>query len=197
MACYNHPNAPAIENCSRCEKALCGMCANFFDVGVYCEKCARAVESERFVTAKADLFKKADSRPSTIVEIPDQPVAAARPRDTRDRGIIWLGVGGSASMIFFSLILYAYPSLFEFDAELIASRARVQALEDCRLVFEEIGYMLGRGQLPDASMRCPETAMPNIVTQSGDLVRVSHPNPAVHGLQAIYVTNNSHEVVME
>lgn len=92
------------------------------------------------MTAKADLFKKAESRPSTMVEIPDKPIA--KPRDTLDRGIIWLGVGGSASMIFFSLILYAYPSTFEFDEELIASRARVQVLEDCRLVFEEIGYML-------------------------------------------------------
>lgn len=195
MACYNHPNAPAIETCSRCEKQLCGMCATFFDVGVYCEKCAKAVESERFVTAKSDLFKKGDSRPSTMVEIPDTP--KAKLRDNRDRGIIWLGVGGSASMIFFSLILYAYPSVFEFDAELAASRAKVQALEDCRLVFEEIGYMLSRGQLPDATVRCPESNVPNIVARSGDLVRVSHPNPAVHGLHAIYVTNKSHEVVME
>lgn len=195
MTCYNHPNAPTIETCSRCEKELCGMCANFFDVGVYCEKCARAVESERFVMAKADLFKKGESRPSTMVETPPEPVR--KPRDTRDRGIIWLGVGGSASMIFFSLILYAYPSMFEFDPDLAAARLKAQALEDCRLVFEEIGYMLSRNQIPDPALRCPESSLPNIVTRNGDLVRVSHPNPAAHGLREIYVTNQSHEVVLE
>lgn len=46
-------------------------------------------------------------------------------------------------------------------------------------------------------MTCPETALPNLVTQPGDVVRVSHPNPSVHGLTAIYVTNDYHEVVME
>lgn len=195
MACFNHPNAPSIENCSRCDKPMCGMCANFFDIGVYCEKCAKAVESERFVTSKSDLFKKSEQRPSTMVTSPDAP--AARPRDSRDRGIIWLGAGGSASMIFFSLVLYAYPSVFEFDPEAAAARARVQALEDCRLVFEEIGYMLSRDRVPDDSLRCPDSNLPNIVTHSGDLVQVSHPNPASHGLHAIYVTNKSHEVVFE
>jgi len=171
------------------------MCANFFDVGVYCEKCAKAVESERFVTAKSDLFKKKESAPSTMVETPDTPTA--KPKDTRDRGIIWLGIGGSASMIFFSLILYAFPNLFEFDAEAAAARAAAQALEDCRLVFEEIGYVLAHGENLDPSLRCSDTNVPNIVTETGDVVRVSHPNPGRYGLSAIYVTSNSHEVVFE
>ncbi len=195
MACYNHPNAPSIESCSRCDKQLCGMCANFSEIGVYCEKCAKAIETERFVTAKSDLFKRDESRPSTMVETTNIPVA--KTRDSRDRGIIWLGVGGSASMLFFSLMLYAYPTVFEFDPAAAAARASEQALEDCRLVFEEIGYMLSRGQAPDQSVRCPQSNGPNVIATTGDVVRVSHPNPGAYGMVAIYVTNNSHEVVFE
>lgn len=173
------------------------MCANFFDVGVYCEKCARAVESERFVTAKSDLFKKGDSSRSTMVETRDEPVNKAQRTRDRDHGVIWLGVGGSASMIFFALIMYAFPNLFEFDSEAAAARVAAQALEDCRLIFEEIGYDLARGDAFDPAMRCADTNVPNIVTHSGDVVRVEHPNPRIYGLSALYVTNDSHEVVLE
>jgi len=173
------------------------MCANFFDVGVYCEKCARAVESERFVTAKSDLFKKKDSPRSTMVETPDEPVHKVQKTHDRDRGVIWLGIGGSASMIFFSLIMYAFPNLFEFDSAAAAARIAAQKLEDCRLIFEEIGYDLARGQTIDPALRCEDSNVPNIVTQSGGVVRVAHPNPRIYGLSALYVTNNSHEVILE
>lgn len=162
---------------------------------MYCDKCAKAVESERFVTAKSELFRKNESAPSTMVETPDTP--ASKPRDNRDRGIIWLGVGSSAMMIFMSLIMYAFPTLFEFDPEAAAAREAAQRIEDCRLVFEEIGYMLARNQTPGEDMRCAGTNVPNIITRSGDLVRVSHPNPAAIGLREMYVTNQSHEVMLE
>jgi hypothetical protein len=68
--------------------------------------------------------------------------------------------------------------------------------EQCRLVFEEIGYMLARGQMPDPSMRCDGTNVPNIINRSGNTVRVSHPNPAQLGLLELSVSNQSHDVTL-
>ena len=195
MTCYNHPNAPTVAHCKSCDVAMCGMCTQFLDAGEYCEKCAASIQSEAFVASQSKQLNKPefDAAPVTTA----QPQEEFRP-PTRDRGkdrvFIGLAMGGSALMIFFSMLLYSFPLLFE-DAETAATRQAVQALEDCRLVFEEIGYVLEDGELPDDTLRCAETNMPNIVSRSGDTIRVSHPNPEAYGLSDIYVTNDDHEVV--
>lgn len=98
-------------------------------------------------------------------------------------------------MLFFSLSLYAFPHIFDFDANATSARGAAQALEECRLVFEEIGYLLDRGELPDSSYSCAEANAPNIMSREGDLVRISHPNLEIYGLSEIYVTSESHEVI--
>jgi len=107
---------------------------------------------------------------------------------------VWLGFGGSSAMIFVAMLLYSIPLLFE-SAEAQALRESTQALEDCRLIFEEIGYLLEDGQTPPDSMHCEESNVPNIISTQEGIVRVSHPNPRAHGLSEIYVTSDSHEVI--
>lgn len=196
VSCQNHPNAPSIDTCNRCGIEMCGMCANFLEKGVYCEKCTKHLDSENFVKTQSDQFRQREAPTPEIHQADPAAIDPQRPAN-RDRGIIWLGVGSAAVMLFFSLALYAFPTLFEFDAEASAARIAEQSLEDCRLVFEEIGYLLEQGELPDASMRCVESNMPNIVTRQGDSVRISHPNPGAHLLSAIYVSSSTHEVVFE
>ena len=194
MRCYNHPNALAVASCIRCSVEMCGVCTQFLDSGEYCDKCAEAIQAESFVTSQSQKFNKRDHG-SANHEFSKQPFEPPTREKERDKSIIILGIGGSVAMLFFSLLLYAFPRVFDFDADAAAAIATAQALEDCRLVFEEIGYLLDRGELPDSSHRCAESNAPNILSQEGDLLRISHPNPEIHGLSDIYVTSESHEVV--
>ncbi|MEQ8961558.1 MAG: hypothetical protein RLP02_27140 [Coleofasciculus sp. C2-GNP5-27] len=56
--------------------------------------------------------------------------------------------------------------------------------------------MLSEGQLPDSSLRCPGTNVPNIIRRDGNKITVLHPNPFQFGLSELSVTNDSHRVVM-
>lgn len=196
MPCHNHPNAPTVEKCNRCEIELCGMCANFTDSGVYCETCVSAVETEDFVALQSRKLNKSEIDLVISKHAEELEAEQAQNKRGKDTTIIWLGAGGGIAMIFVSLLLYAYPMLF-LDSEVAAAFEASQALEECRLVFEEIGYLLEEGEEPDPSLRCPGSTVPNIVEREGGIVRVLHPNPGTYGLSAIYVSNESHEVVLE
>ncbi|MDA1372568.1 MAG: hypothetical protein O2971_17650 [Proteobacteria bacterium] len=195
MNCYNHPHAPTAAHCKRCDVEMCGMCTQFLKDGEYCEKCAVAIQSEAFVTSQSRKLNKPEfDRTRVTTSQPREEFHPPTRGKDKDKIFIWLGVGGSSAMIFFSMLLYSFPLLFE-NSQAAATRQAAQALEDCRLVFEEIGYLLERGELPDNSLRCAGTNTPNIVSQNGEIIRVSHPNPAVFGLGEIYVTNDTHEVI--
>lgn len=197
MYCYNHPNAPAVEKCARCEVDMCGMCANFLDSGAYCEKCVSAVETEDFVTAQSNKLNKAEIDLVLSKHAEEKENELANTEKRKDGVVLWLGFGGGSAMIFVSLFLYAFPALFLFDAEAAAAFEASQALEECRLVFEQIGYQLEDGEEPNPSLSCADTNVPNIVERNGNTIRVSHPNPRAYGLSAIYVNNQTHEVVLE
>ncbi len=167
------------------------MCTQFLDAGEYCEKCAKAIQTEEFVSVRSDKLNKREDAPLQM-QAQQEELHPSRGKD-KDKVYIWLGVGGATAMIFASLLLYAYPSLFAGSA-LTAERQSAQALEDCRLVFEEIGYLLELGQMPDDSLRCAGTTQANIVSRTRGVTRVSHPNPGVHGLLELYVTSEDHEV---
>lgn len=169
------------------------MCTLFLDSGEFCEPCAAALESESFVDRQSAQLNSPTSKDlgedkKTEAEF----IPPTRHRD-QDKLYIWLGVGTSFSMIFFGLLVYAYPSLF-LDSATLAAMQEEQRLEDCRLVFEEITYLLRAGDLPDESMSCEGTNIPNPVRRVGSTVRVDHPNPGQFGLTEFYVTNESHQV---
>lgn len=197
MNCYNHPNAPAVEKCARCEVDMCGMCANFLDSGAFCEKCVSAVETENFVAAQSNKLNKAEIDLVLNKHSADKDSERAGVEKRKDSVILWLGFGGGSAMVFISLLIYAFPMLFQFDAEAAAAFEASQALEECRLVFEQIGYLLEDGEALNPSLQCADSNVPNIVDRLGDTVRVSHPNPGQYGLSAIYVSTDSHEVVLE
>lgn len=167
------------------------MCTRFLDEGEFCEKCADAVQSEAYVSKQSDTLNRPAQE--AVRSEPDEPAAPAEKKRDKDRVILWLGFGGSSAMIFASLLVYSFPMLFQ-DSATIAAMEADQAREDCRLVFEEISYVLAGGGLPDQSMTCPGTNVPNIISRDGDTVIVSHPDPSAHGLAEMYVTNSSHEV---
>lgn len=196
MNCYNHPNAPSVEKCARCEVEMCGQCANFLKSGAYCEKCVSAVETEDFVAAQSSKLNKAEIDLVLSKHADDKDIERENER-RKDGVVLWLGFIGSSAMIFISLVIYAFPMLFLLDSEAAAEFQASQELEQCRLVFEQIGYQLEDGEEPSASLQCADSNVPNIIERRGGNVRVSHPNPGRYGLSAIYVSSETHEVVLE
>lgn len=173
------------------------MCANFLNIGVYCEKCVSAVETEDFVNKQSSKLNKSEIDLVLSKHAQEKDNERTSVEKRKDNAVLWLGFGGGSAMIFISLVIYAFPTLFQFDAEARAAFEASQALEECRLVFEQIGYDLESGNDPDPSLRCSDTNVPNIVERRGNSVRISHPNPGAYGLSALYVSNDSHEVVLE
>ena len=195
--CYNHPNAPATERCARCEVEMCGTCSNFLDSGALCEKCVSAVETEDFVAAQSNKLNKTEIDLVLSKHARNKEEERTGGEKSKDGLVLWLGFGGGSSMIFVSLLLYAFPMLFQFDAEAAAAFEASQALEECRLVFEQIGYQIEEGEAPNRLLQCAGSNVPNIVERRGNSLRVSHPNPRQYGLSAIYVSSETHEVVLE
>jgi len=170
------------------------MCTTYLDDGEYCENCADKVQSEKYVAARSESLNK-PAPEKLIQQAADAEPTPQEKKEDKDKVFIWLGIGGSSFMMFAAMAIYAFPNLFVDDA-ILAAQAQEQRLEDCRLIFEEITYVLRAGGTPDSSMTCPDTSVPNVVRRSGDIVRVEHPNPGAYGLDEIYVTNESHQVFM-
>lgn len=196
MACVNHPSVPTAATCKSCGVELCGTCARFLEYGEYCEKCAVVAEADAYLRKRNRSQEVHQAEVAQATAARDAEVKSRNKSQDRDRLFIWSGVGGASLMLFAAMGLYAFPDLLIDDVVLAAQQDQVR-LEECRQVFQAIGIMLSEGQLPEDNMRCPGSTIPNIVSRDGSLVRVSHPNPGQFGLQALYVTNESHRVVME
>lgn len=196
MGCVNHPNAPVAATCKSCSAQLCGICTKFLDSGEYCELCASLAE--------ANSFRKARDRNEEERNVIMAQTTTARITDEEDRQksrnkdgmYIRGGIGIACLMLCVSIGLYAYPDLMKSDAQL-SQEQDITRLTECREVFQAIGIMLSEGETPDNTLSCPGTNIPNIISRRGNTITVSHPNPRQFGLVELYVTSDSHRVVME
>lgn len=196
MACINHPTAPTAATCKSCGVDLCGLCTRFLDSGEYCEKCATVAEARQYMDSRSSMESRREQEVMRATSAQAEAQKGKEKERDKDRMYIWGGVGLATLMLFSSMGLYAFPNLFENDA-VLAEQRYIMRLEECRQVFQAIGIILSEGQMPGDNLRCPGTSIPNVVTRQGNTVRVSHPNPGAYGLQALYVTSDSHRVVME
>jgi hypothetical protein len=196
VGCINHPNAPTAASCKKCNAELCGICTRFLDSGEYCEKCAAVAEADAYLKSRD---RNEEARGVAAAQITTTRIDEEELRQ-KERSKDGIYVKGGAVigclMVIVSLGLYAYPNLTKSDEQLVQEQSIVR-LEECRQVFEAIGIMLSEGQTPDGSMSCPGTNIPNIVSRQGNRITVSHPNPRQFGLTELYVTSDSHRVVME
>ncbi len=197
MACQNHPSAPVAAVCKSCGVDLCGVCAQFLESGSYCEKCARVAEAQQhFSDEQERKERKQQAASKAALHEVDPELEALERRRRSDKRYIWAGIIGSAIMLFGSMAVYAFPNMLE-DPVAREARLSEMAFENCRQIFEDIGWAMKGGGQPDPNMRCEGTVVPNIVSRSGNTIRVSHPNPAQFGLTALYVTSESHQVFYE
>lgn len=195
MGCLNHPNAPVAATCKKCGTELCGTCTRFLDSGEYCEKCAAVAEADAYLKSRDrnQEVRQVQAAQATTVRIEEEEVREKS--RNKDRIYVWGGAALGCLMVVASLAMYAYPNFMKSD-EQIAQERSIMSLEGCRQVFEAIGIMLSEGEIPGDSMSCPGTNIPNQVRRQGNKITVSHPNPRQFGLVELYVTNDSHRVVM-
>jgi hypothetical protein len=196
VGCINHPNAPAAATCKKCNAALCGICTKFLDSGEYCEKCASVAETDAYMKNRD---RNQDVREMEMAQITSARIDEEEIRQkNRSQDVMYVrgGIGVGVLMIFVSMGLYAYPDLMKPD-EQIAQEQSIINLEACREVFQAIGIRLSEGEIPESTMSCPGTNIPNIIRREGNRVTVIHPNPRQFGLAEMYVTSDSHRVVME
>ena len=105
----------------------------------------------------------------------------------------WLFFSACMIAIYVALYAYSHPTFLNRDPEAEARRFAAAALEDCLYIFQEIGEILEENQMPDPSLRCDDSELANIITRDGDTIRISHPNPQIHGFNEIFVTNSNHD----
>lgn len=152
---------------------------------------ANALRKSRIRNEESRTVEMAQTTTTRITEEEDRQKAR-----NKDGLYIKGGVGLALLMLFVSIGLYAYPDLRKSDVQLAQEQAVIQ-LEECRQVFQAIGIRLSEGEIPDSTMSCPGTNIPNIILRQGSKITVSHPNPRQFGLVELYVTSDSHRVVME
>ena len=200
VPCKNHPNAPAIENCARCDTPMCGMCANFTEAGVFCDSCESAIEAERAVeTRTKELDPQIDPilAESPVPEDPDLAIDRRSGKRSGKRGetVFLFGAGGLTLAIYVVMFLYSHPGFLDFNSEERAAQLALDSFEDCLAIFQEIGEALEVDETPDLELLCDDSLSPNIVTRDGDEIRIAHPNPSTYGYSELFVTNIDHEPI--
>lgn len=172
MGCLNHPSAPVAATCKKCKAELCGICTRFLDSGEYCEKCASAAEADAYLKSRDrnQQAREVESAKITTTRIDEEELRLkARSKD----GIyVKGGAFVGCLMIIASIGVYAFPDLLKSDA-LLAQEQGIMRLAECQQVFQAIGIRLSEGEIPDGSMSCPGTNIPNIILRRGNKITVS------------------------
>lgn len=187
-SCKNHPNAEATATCARCSIPICGLCSSYIEAEAFCERCVDIQETEQLVASKTrQLDQKANPVPSNKTQI-KSPKSGS---NTRPASSPLSGRGFLAGIIVLvaGVLFYVNPSFMSTQDR--ARQAALDATEDCREVFEEIGLLLFNNQMPDPSLRCEEALAPNVIVRDGTTIRIEHPNPGYIGFREIYVTNTN------
>lgn len=196
MKCQIHPNAPAVDNCTRCEIPLCGMCANYVSAGVFCEPCLEIHENQQAVTAQSQRLEQPDPDP-TLAEYDEDLLEKAKRRDNNGV-ILQLSVIGICAVIMgVRLIFFSGPAGSAPDpnsllpAEAQAQIQRVSVMAQCLVTLEEIGQLLAQGGRPAPGTTCPNTLQELVIRDTANDIIVSIPQPEIFGYADILVSRQN------
>lgn len=185
--CHNHPSAPAIEQCSSCQTPLCGMCANFVDDVVLCEKCEQNYQSEKFVSRQTRELERPEplvqARDEEEPQVPVQHRKKANPVAIQISVIVVCGVILAARLLVFP----GTPSSAN-NPDQVMREQEMTALAQCLLTFRQIGVALAEEGIPPTGLRCPDNAGANIVRETENDIIVTHPQPELYGFSRIEVS---------
>lgn len=186
--CHNHPNGKAVASCDKCAVDLCGMCGNYVDDIVLCERCAEVFDNEKYVSSQTEKLTRPES--TLVVDDPDAQTSVSPGRKKQDNKVIPIVVIGiCACILAVQLYLYSNPAQVEQPPELIAQQRALDSLVQCMLLFQQIGLVLQEGRMPDNSMTCADSSTPNVVSNVDGTLRISHPNPQHYGYAEISVSD--------
>lgn len=192
MQCQDHPNVAAIEDCALCKKPLCGMCANYLDDEVLCEKCVQIRETEKYVASQTQQHEKPET--SIQIEKADAEGNFPKPKKKSNAKQIQLGIILACfGIMAFQLYRSQSDTFVPVDPETLARELAISDFAQCLILFREIGQVLADGGIPGESMRCDQSTAANIVEEIDGDVRVSHPHPDFYGYSQIYVSRNNPE----
>ena len=190
--CNNHPSAKAIAVCDRCAVDLCGLCGNFVDTIVLCERCNEIHESEKFVATQSEKLERPKS--TLVMEDPaGEEFTPATRRKGSSKAIQWAVIVVAFCIISAQLYFYNSPPLVQQEPAALAREQQLNSLVQCMLVFREIGLVLQEGRMPSNNMRCADSAAANILRDEGGSIRFYHPNPQYYGYEEISVGDDSPE----
>ncbi len=194
MQCQDHPNVTAIDNCALCDKPLCGMCSNYLESEVLCEKCVAVRETEKFVDSQA---KQHEQPESTIqLETADAAGNFTKPeKKSNAKQIQWIVIVLCFSVMAFQLYRSQSGPAASLSPELQQREIAISAFAQCLMLFREIGVILENGGTPDESMRC-ENSGAILAEQIDGGIRISHPSPESFGYSQLYVTRQNPEPVL-
>lgn len=190
--CSNHPNAKAIAPCQRCAVDLCGMCANFIDDIVLCERCSEIHETEKYVSTQSEKLERPKSTLTVDESEADEFVPPSR-RKSGSKTLQWAVIAIGACIISAQLYFYSNPGQVQQDPTAVALEQELNSLVQCMLVFREIGLILQEGRRPVNDMGCADTSEANIVRDDEGSLRFYHPNPQYYGLVEISVSEDNPE----
>ena len=129
-----------------------------------------------------------------MAEDPAEEVFVPSGRSGNNNKIIQAAlIGLSVCFIAVQLFLYSNPAQPEQDAATLARQQAIGSLVQCLLVFREIGLILQDGRMPDNTMICADSPVPNVVNNENGIVRISHPNPQFYGYSEISVSDETPE----
>lgn len=185
--CINHPNAKAIATCNDCGIDLCGMCSNFIDETVLCERCSEISETEKFVSSQSENLE----RPNSTMVVDEPATETFNPptrRKIQSNVIQWAVIGVGGCIIAAQLYFYNNPAQVQQDPSAIAREQQLSSLVQCMLIFREIGLILQDGRMPNGDMLCADSTAANIAVNEEGSIRLFHPNPQHYGHKEISVS---------
>jgi hypothetical protein len=193
MSCKNHPNVRAIEHCGLCEIPMCGMCANFTDLGIFCDKCDAIKENERYVKGKQAKLSKPAAAAIPMQSDNDDSEQSNKPKKSNPNTVPLIIIASCLAIIGVQQF-FVYQSRYKpIEKEELIETLGISSLQRCILVFREIGTQLRSAQMPNNAMRCDDSGTPNIVERSAGDIKISHPHPDFYGYSEIYVTRSNTE----
>ncbi len=172
---------------------MCGMCANFTDLGIFCDKCDAIKENERYVQGEqAKLAKPAG--PAIAMQNDDDDAEQSNKSKKSNSNTIPVIVIVCCLAIIGVQQFLAYQARYKpIPREELVQNLGISSLERCILVFREIGTQLRSAQLPNEAMRCDDSGTPNIIERSEGNIKISHPHPDFYGYSQIYVSRSNSE----
>lgn len=190
--CNNHPSAKAIAACHHCGINLCGMCGNFIDAIVLCDRCSEIYETEKFVATRSEKLERPES--TMVVDEPAREEFTPRTRrKVGSKAIQWTVIAVGFCIISAQLYFYSSPPQVQQEPSALAREQQLNSLVQCMLVFREIGLMLQEGRVPGNNLRCADSTAANISRNEEGGIRLYHPNPQYYGYEEISVGDDSPE----